>query len=352
MKLNIALVSAGAVSSLGMCLASTAAAIRAGLDNFHDTDFFAEGDPILGARIPSNGDSDPDGLVRGGIDEYTSWAYQAIEECSLRAASQKLSKVLLVTLNPDPDLIDTIDRQELARRLLQYTRKECGLNETEITLAMHDDLTDGLYGALERAQRWLAEHSDGHVIIVSVDSWLRLPKIQYALQHERLLTETKAEGFIPAEGAAAILLALAGEKSSTHEYLRIMGAGKGLEEADLLSLKPCFGYGLSSASNEALSDAGIAVDTIELRLSNLTGEEYFFEEAALAWAKLLRKPMNSAYQWQQPATKLGNIGKAFDVFLLAYAFQLHASERHPGTKTLIELSSQNRLRTAIAMERA
>ncbi len=360
------IISAGAVTSVGLSLPATTVAIRAGLDNFDDTQFVGESNaPIVGAKITGIAPQAQANVVIGGTQAQAHWAYLAIEECLANVPNHSINSLLVIVLCPDPSIPDLIDRQRLChlinencRNLIQHnTRRESAQahlstpidGTTNIPNIEIHQLAKGKTGcvvALEQAQHWLVDHPSGSVVIVGVDSWLNLPRIQYGLQNERLLTESKAEGFVPSEAAAVILLT-SFNQPATGPSLAILGLGLAKESASLFTASPCFGVGLAQATEQALTTANIAPHEIHLRLVGTAGEEYFFEEAAMAWSRLLRHPMPKNYSRQQPATHIGEVGVAFGPLLLGYAWQLSCSQRHPGSRTLVQLSSEQDKRAAI-----
>lgn len=81
----MSIMAAGAVTSIGMSLAATNAAIRAGLDNFQETAFVNLNEPVIGAAIQfSKHPNLPDPEMRGH-ERLASFLHLAIEECFLTA---------------------------------------------------------------------------------------------------------------------------------------------------------------------------------------------------------------------------------------------------------------------------
>ena len=109
----IALIGAGAVTSLGASLTATMPALRAELDNFQDTHFLdSHNEPVIGAKIPSldsadyessddsqDTDEDQNDKVVGGLATQFNWACLAIEEA--------LSYICLLYTSPSPRDLST-----------------------------------------------------------------------------------------------------------------------------------------------------------------------------------------------------------------------------------------------------
>ena len=162
------------------------------------------------------------------------------------------------------------------------------------------------------AAQLIQKQQASHVLLLGVDSWLNTPDIAQALHQDRLLTEDQPSGFIPGEAAVALLLGpVPATPSNQPPGLHIIGSAQAKEPATLLSRAPCYGKGLAAAIEAALTQAGIKAHEVNLRLADLAGEEFFFEESSYAWSRLLRADLPANHQFIQPANCLGHIGAAF-----------------------------------------
>jgi len=351
MRLNMQVVSTGAITSVGLSMAATSAAIRAGLDNFNDTDFVSADTPIIGARITGLNRKAVGGLYVGGVEEQATWASYAIEECVASAAGATIKRLLVIVVSEDP-AIPGLNSEKMSEYIYAASQHYCDMDNDHLELLSIKEGVTGFATAMVRAQQWFVEYPRGSVLVVAVDSWLSAPRIQYGLRCNRILTEEKAEGFVPSEAASAILLQVPRKGDNQGKRLIVKGVGRSEEKAHLLTEQPCFGHGMADATASALSAADIEIHNLHLRLSNLTGEEYFFDEAAMAWGRLLRQPMPENYEWQHPATKIGNVGVVFGPLLVGYVHHLVCSKRHQGTETIVQLSSENTSRAALVLSEA
>lgn len=335
------LISAGAVTSVGYNLAATSAAIRAGVDNFQETQFIdQDGEPIIGARIFK---SDDQNLVSAGIDQQLHWIKLALCECFGHQNAKTTNHIRIIPLMAETSRPNLNKQQALVDGIYLFAENllEDRLESVQAPIAAGN--ISCLHG-LQAAEEFLHIHPEGAVCLLAIDSWLNLPSIQHALNQDRLLTSTKADGLIPGEAIAAILLTT--NIPNTH-YLQIAGTGLAEEEATLESEKPSYGKGLAIAIKQALEQAKLPAHQLHMRLNDLNGEDYFFNESAYTWNRVLRKPMTKVYQYEQPAGKVGDIGAAFGPLLLGYNLHLARSHRHPGSSTLIHLSSPEAPRGAI-----
>ena len=263
-----------------------------------------------------------------------------MEECLFRMAHLPEKPLHLILLTTEPERPGIIDINALGRQLL-------ALPEARFA-SMYRPFCRGSPGciqALQSAGRYLHEHPDHYVCLIGVDSWLNVSSIRYGLEHERLLTSEKAEGLIPAEAAAAVVLGP--NPPATGAFMELTGLGFGEETITCQADQPCFGAGLAKAIEAALAQANIDAHDIGLRLGDISGEEYFFSEAAYAWGRVLRKPTSADYFDGFPATKVGEIGAGFGPLLLGYGYQLLQNRRHPPGPALIHLSGAGTTRGAM-----
>jgi 3-oxoacyl-[acyl-carrier-protein] synthase I len=332
-------IGAGAVTSVGNSLPATAAAVRAGLDNFRETDFKdCHGEPVIGAAMRLDGDSTDRVGGAAKLGKALAWA---VEEAiaSAGVASPLPETVPLFFLGDQTRPAPLVEAAHLCH-------SACA-TMFSIPERLHlQAFTGGEVGcvdALLSAREALAKGAP-YVVIAAADTWLRVPDIAHATEHRRLLDAESSCGFIPAEGAAAILIASRGDASA----LTIDGLGLAEEAASLLGDEPCTGIGLAAAVRAALGEAGCQAHDIHLRASNAAGESYFAEELAYAWARLLRKPRPGRHLQLFPAASVGHVGCVFGPLMLALTWQLSRRRRLPGPRVLIELSSSTHLRGAIA----
>ncbi|MGV8597492.1 hypothetical protein ACV35V_34585, partial [Pseudomonas aeruginosa] len=91
-------------------------------------------------------------------------------------------------------------------------------------------------------------------------------------------------GFIPGEGAAAVLVPAA--CASEEPQLLCLGLGFGVEKATVESEGlPLRADGLTQAVKAAFADCGFGYELVDYRLADLPGEQYYFKEAALALSR-------------------------------------------------------------------
>lgn len=342
------LISAGAVTSVGNSLPATSAAIIAALDNFADTHFVDHrAQPLAGGAFTLPELPDRPGARQGGAGKLGLALSWAVEEC-LAESGLTLplpATVPLYFLGDDTRPVPVVEMAHLCHAACsQYFAQP---DKVEMHAFMSGEAAS--VQALAAARDKLAAGAP-YVLIAAADSWLRVPDIEQSLQYQRLLCTDNASGFIPGEAAAAILLAGPHSPPLPPQLpvLQIEGLGTAEEPAPLLSDENCYGRGLAAAMRAALAEAGWAAHDVHLTLSDSAGESYFADELAYAWARLLREAQPPGNDYVQIASRLGHVGVAFGPLLLAHLWQLARFERAAGPRALIQLSSLQPLRGAIA----
>lgn len=328
MTLELDIVSIGMVTAVGLDAPSACAAMRARLDGFQETRFLGPGgDWLVGAPVP---------LPRNFIGEkrLAHMAAAAILEAIDDHPDARTSAALILCVAEEdrPGRLAP-DAPRLAARIADLT----GLASPHRTRIVAHGRPSGIV-ALDQARRMLADGTTPYVMICGVDSYLTTLSIAHYLAERRLLTPDNPNGFIPGEAAAAILCTRPG----TGGTLRLLGLGLAREaayiynEADL----PFRADGMVSAYRAALAEAGIELNRIGYRISDLIGETYFFKQTALASLRLLRGRHGFQDLWS-PSESLGNIGATGTPLMLGMALIAARKSYGGGTPTIVEASADS-----------
>ena len=168
--------------------------------------------------------------------------------------------------------------------------------------------------ALAEARRLIYEANARRAVIVAVDGLLSAATLGAYEREERLMTSYHRRGFIPGEAAGAMLVA---RPSGTPELV-CAGIGFGMEAAHISSEEPLRAEGLTQAINAALVDAGCQMHDLDFRIADISGEHFYFKEAALALARTLRRRKEDFDLWH-PADCIGEVGAAAGIVMLALA---------------------------------
>ena len=332
----VAIVSTGLVTSVGLSAPAACAAIRAGVTNPTETGFVnADGQRIIGHTVPLD-------TPWRGRTKLVKMAAMAVAECLDSVPREEWSStplLLCVAEHDRPGRLEGLDDdlfQELAQVLGSKFAPESG------TVA-HGRVSAAV--ALHQARKLLNEGRAVRVVIAAADSFVLWPTLAAYEEERRLLTGEISNGFIPGEGAGALLAML----PAGRPQLLCTGLGFASEKAHIRAEEPLRGDGLTRAIREALSDAGCEMHHMDLRIADLSGEQYYFKEAALALARLIRQRKEELDIWH-PAECIGEAGATAGVAILAVAHAACHKSYAPGLNILAHMANDGGQRAAAIMQ--
>ncbi|MBS0542146.1 MAG: hypothetical protein JSR40_00195 [Proteobacteria bacterium] len=323
----------GLVTSVGLTRPAACAAIRAKVTNPSTTRFVPPGgEPLVGYQV------ELDSPLRG-ISKLARMAAMAIQE-SLEGVSREQWReipMLLCTAEPTrPGRPEGLEEYLHAGILAVL---DAGFAK-ESAFVAHGRVSVG--AALAQARKLIYERKYHQVLISAVDSLLTWPTLSVYAAGNRLLTPDNSNGFIAGEAAGALLL---GSPTVSGE-LCCDGLGFALEKAHIESGEPLRGDGLTAAVKAALIETGCDLHDIDYRVSDLSGEQYYFKEASLALNRILRKRREDFELWH-PAECIGETGAAAGVACLAVIHAAYAKGYAPGPRSLLHLANDSGARAAI-----
>ncbi|MDH3326165.1 MAG: hypothetical protein OEM38_05540, partial [Gammaproteobacteria bacterium] len=276
MSMPFAIKSAGMISGVGLNSQSSCAAIRSAIDNFEETRFMDDGGEwILGSEVQLE-------QPWRGRKKLVKMAVRAITECvdGVKIPTENIPIFLCVAEKNRPGRFEGIDKilfEEIA---------------TELDMKFHEKSKIFSYGrvsgaaAMGEARKLLYQDGVSHCLIVGVDTLLVAQTLSEFEKHHRILTSNNSNGFIPGEAAAAILIGL--PEQNNPEELICYGVGLGKEKAYLNSGEPLRADGLVQAIRNVMSDSGKTLKDVDFRITDISGEQYYFKEASLAILRILR----------------------------------------------------------------
>ena len=316
----------GLVTSVGLSAPSACAAIRAGVTNHTETRFMSNGEWLLGAQVlleqPWRGRAK---LVR--------MLAMAVQECLApfdAPPPRALPLLLCVAEQARPGRLDGLDT------LLLGELEDAG------GIEFHPELSGtipkgrvGVAVALGRARQLMYEHTVSHVLVAAADSLLVGPTLTGFEAEGRLLTLQNSDGFVPGEAAGAVMLA---RFPGSGPHLDCLGLGFGVERSATNPDVPLRGDGLTHAIKQSLADAGCTKYDLDFRITDNSGEQYYFKEAALALSRSLRQRKEEFDIWH-PADCIGETGAAISVAALAVALAASRKAYAVGPNVLCHLGS-------------
>jgi 3-oxoacyl-[acyl-carrier-protein] synthase I len=321
-------------TAVGLSAPASCAALRAKVTNPTQTRFIAQsGEWIMAHQVPL--DRPVTGRAR-----LSHLALMVIEEALAevpRAEWQTLPLLLCVAETARPGRLDGLDDQ-----LIFDIQHLLGSSFAPGTVVVPHGRV-GVTVAMRQARALLASGAS-RVLVVAADSLVHGPTLSHYERLGRLLTPTNSDGFMPGEGAGA---ALVGPASGESELL-CAGLGLGFEPAHIDSGEPLRADGLSSAINSALADAGLQMHDMDYRVTDLSGEQYYFKEAALALTRTLKRRKEEFETWH-PAECFGEAGALAGVALLATTDMACRKGYALGNNILAHMSNDAGQRAAMAL---
>lgn len=346
MSQHVYIIGAGAVTSIGMNLDATSAAVRSELDAFATYRRFPgkrDGRPLKLARLPETDTNEATGnrMLRMGL--------LAAEECLAQSyfdTSDKTPLPVLVSVPPNRPGFDTTQGAELAGQLIAGMPCQGDLERSRFLATGHH----GGIALLQEAATLIASGQANVCLVGGVDSY-DSPILDWLDQHHRLIADDMAHGMIPGEGAAFVLVAseqfIATQGITPTTVLH--GATQGEEPFTWNTGKPGAGQGLSDALVPLLKDANRVA---EVTYCDHNGETWRSDEWTVAY---LRTGANhgSPLDLRHPADCWGDLGAASGPMLVALAHRdlSYADQDDPQTALVFCASDMTPYRAAAYLEK-
>lgn len=171
--------------------------------------------------------------------------------------------------------------------------------------------------ALETALALLTSRQVDCVYVGGVDTYLDLSLLGWLDAQERLLSEGRAEGFIPGEGAAFLLLTTPKRTQSLglEPLAQLMGTGTGKEKGHLYSDSPHLGEGLTDSLHALFTAVPREFPKVETVYAGMTGERIWGREWGIAYLRN-RDRIQETYRIEHPAEYLGDPGAALGTLMV------------------------------------
>jgi len=335
MATSLAILSTGLVTSVGLSAPAACAAIRAGISNPSETRFMGSGGEwIVAHQVPLT-------ELPSGRAKLVKMAAAAIREALQPIEPPSDGSLPLLLCVPETDRPGRLPEVDDALFRALQIELSYRFHPTLSAIVPHGRTSVPL--ALGQARRMSVEHGQQQVLIAAVDSYNLWPTLVHYQRAGRLLTPLNTNGFMPGEAAAAVLVGAA-----TGGGLECIGVGQGFEAAHIESEQPLRAEGLTQAIAAALQDAGCSLDTLDFRITDLAGEQYYFKEAALALIRTLRVRKEEFDIWH-PAECVGEVGSAIGGVMLAVALAACRKAYAPGPGILIHAGTDAGQRVAAVL---
>lgn len=301
----LAITGTGMVTCLGMDAPSSCAAIRCAVNNTQETRFMDKGGEwIMGCQVPLE-------QPWRGKTKLIKMAAAAIRECL--ANDQRI-------VPSEIPLLLCLSEHERKGRVFDDDSQFFGDLQTELGVEFHEQSRIIPRGhvsvavALKFAREILAEGKVKKVLFAAADSLLVARTLAHFEEHDRLLTSQNSDGFIPGEAGAALVVEPLYVKPEPQLICR--GFGFAVEKSHIYSEEPLRADGLTAAIKEALSEAKCGESILQFKMTDISGEQYYFKESSLAFSRVDRTKRKEFDIWH-PADCVGEVGSGLGLIMLA-----------------------------------
>lgn len=335
----------GMCCSLGHSAPAATAALNARLTHFQESRFVGEGGrPIQAAMLHG---VDVWGMERLGLMLSSVIAEALGSGCGDRSQGE----VALLVCYPEsqrPGLAASTFRQGVEDVVLPW-----GFHPNSVAM---DCGKGGIAEALQKAGELLRGRTGEappprQVLLVGLDSLLVAGAIEQLLNFGRILGPGNADGLVPAEGAAALLLERpASAVVAQGAALRIEAAELALDEWRMDGAAPLRGTGLTKAVRAALVQARTSMSDLDFQISGFNGEGWYAREITLMQSRCMATRRDH-YAHLTPCQSLGDAGAAGPVLALAWLAELLGREpgMTPGQSALAHFAGDDGRRSALVL---
>ena len=338
------LIALGARTAVGMNSESCAASVRAGISRVTEFAFASRsGEPIMVASDPLL-DSDLEGrhrlwpMLLGVLDEVA-------EQLSVAAVRPGRIEVLLALPENRPGFTDEDARWLVESARTQWRRSGCSF---DIRLAGRGHA--GVVSAVDQAAQEARGQRDTAFLAVGVDSYVDTSTFLWLEKNRRLHQRGVRTGFVPGEGAGALLLAppALGARMQLPPLAVVDGVGTAMETQLSDSELGASGVALSRAISAATARTGRPSEVADEVYIDINGERYRSEEWGFA---MLRGP--SAFRgpnYRAPGDCWGEVGAAFGALAAVLVARSFVRGYARGQTAMVLAASDAGLRGALLLK--
>lgn len=345
---SLYLAASGMVTSVGSNTLMTNASVKAGISAYSDSEFLSSDKQLIkSASVPSQFLDQIDSDIEEGA--IYSNLYDRLLKMSIDSIRQALSDlntdaripIVLALHESRPDVHCDIPNELLYQNIPSQKGFPC---HRDVLRPLKMGRAGGMH-AITDAIRYVTSYAIPYVLSVGCDSFYDFKLIRYLDKHNRLLTNSKMNGFVCGEAAGALLL-------TPHKHLALVDnghvisirdAGLSHEENYLNSGRANKGEALDLAFKKVLREP----DRIQTIYSTMNGERFWSKEFGVAMIRnkhfFVEDPVI-----HHPAEYLGDIGSASSSVFIALAAQ-ELLQSNQLSQTLVYASSDTHARGATVL---
>lgn len=327
------LVGFGARTSVGLDLAATDAAVRANLNAFGLSPWLrskVSGEPLTLARLATL----PPGAA--ALDRMRLAGVAAATEAL--AARKGLGGPVSVVLSVPPRRpgFPVEARQPFFESLVSELPCKVDRARSGITVTGHEG---GVY-ALAMGARFTLDPAIAFCLVIGVESYMDPDLLDYLDSIERLKRDGVPNGFIPGEGAGAVLMSRLSKAraSGLSPGLALVAAGRATEPDPWYSGRPTLAKGLTSAIQATFARPLIPTPRAEVAYCDFNGEAWRPDEWAYAYLRTAAHH-GEPIDLRSPATSWGDVGAATGPLMACLASRELPRRADPSAAALLWAAS-------------
>jgi 3-oxoacyl-[acyl-carrier-protein] synthase-1 len=306
------IVGLGARTSVGLDLAATDAAVRANINAFALCPWLRSpetGEALLLARLAvfPEGASAVDRMREMGL----AAASEALGSCAADSPEAAPLPVVLSVPPARPGFSEGA-QSDLVRDLVSGLPCRIDGPRSALVATGHE----GGLAALDFASRVTSDPKVPACLIVGVESYLDVDALDWYDGLGRLKRDGIPTGFIPGEGAGAVLVARAMRGGGP--AVALVAAGRAEEPDPWYSGRPTLGSGLTRTIRAAFESPAMPTERAGLTYCDMNGETWRPDEWAYAYLRTASRH-GEPIDLRAPASSWGDVGAATGPLLVALA---------------------------------
>lgn len=342
MSSTVVIAATGLCCPLGLGAGSAHAAIRAGIDRFRESSYLDDRrEPIVCSSLSIL----PAYLGRG--ERLARLLAPAVVDATRGYTKAQVARMPLFLGTAGPGRPGT--PRSVGASLRERLAEDHDLPLSERVHTITTGSTAGLHALAEARECLSREPEVAACIVASGDSLVNASALGWLEAQSRLKRTGNADGVIPGEAAACVVLAR-DSAACMRPAARLLGLGFADETATLTSDEPIRGHGLTRAAGTALREAGLELADIDARVADASGESYAFKELSLLLGRMLRN-RHAPIPLHLPAENLGDTGAAAGLVALTLGAAAMTAPRSSIHRVLILASDVDGDRAAAVLAR-
>lgn len=345
----------GMITPVGANVAMTAAAVRAGVSAYTETEYTGQrGLPITMASVPESVFDDLEADIEDGDrydtchDRIIKMAIIAIREaCANQTTKQPVPLLLAMPeVSAETGKIDTEGLVPLLPTLEQNCKPWVSVQQCRM---IYSGRAAGME-AIDFAFRYLHDQPHDFVLIGGSDSYRDFARLNPLANADRLRVQSCLDGFVPGEAGCFVLLTRRPELAVARNghIVALNPPGIAEEIGHFYSKEPYRGDGLDQAFKKALAQDPPPTN-IHTIYSSMNGESHWAKEYGVAYIRN-RDAFKDPVAIEHPADCYGDLGAATGPALIVLAVE-HLFRDTKVRSHLVYSSSDRAKRSAIVVEK-